>query len=525
MIKNNLRKKILKIPSKPGIYVFKGLKNKSLYIGKALNLKNRVKHYLKTDDTRLQKMISGSKNIDYIETRSDIEALILESQLIKKHRPLFNIMLRDDKQYSFVVFTGEDYPKILTTHQPKNHKETIGPFTDAEALKTTLRLLRQIFPYCTCKQSHHNYCLNYHIGKCPGFCCLKNKYLKDKSKIEKKKIEITITKNSYNLPVRAGYKNLVCNPLHNIRKYEKNIGTIKDILTGKRESLIKKLKREMRQLAKNGELEKAIELRNKIVSLDRIFENARIIKNSDILKINNSELESLLKVKKPIIKIGGYDVSNIQGAHATGSMVVFTNGEPDKNQYRKFKISCQGVALTLANINKTISLRPYLNRPNDTTMLKKILERRFRHEEWPLPDLILIDGGKAQLNAANGVISNYYTAFLDKQRAPSLIALTKNKKHIGEKIYISGIKSPISLTKLSATDKNLLLTINSEAHRFAISYYRKLHRQILKNRFKRSYLMSQLTTPWLALIRATSSSYRLHPSLRLVNLLATELGI
>ena len=441
MIENNLRKKILKIPSKPGIYVFKGLKNKSLYIGKALNLKNRVKHYLKTSDTRLQKMMSESKKLDHIETKSEIEALILESQYIKKHRPPFNIMLKDDKQYSFVVFTIENYPKIFTTHQPKNHKETIGPFTDAEALKTTLRLLRQIFPYCTCKQLHNNYCLNYHIGKCLGYCCLKN---------------------SHNLPVRTNYKNLAYNPLHNMKRYQSNIGAIRDILDGKKVSLVKNLKGKMGQLAQKGELEKAIELRNKITDVERIFKNAKIIKNSDILKEHISELQSLLKLKKPIIRIEGYDVSNIQGAHATGAMVVFTNGKPDKNQYRKFKIQ-----FTSHHDRSMLSD----NKLGDTGMLREILERRFRHVEWPFPDLIIVDGGKQQLRAVEAVAN--------PKQIP-IIAVTKNKKHIGEKIYISGRKTPILLTKLPSADRNLLLQIDSEAHRFAIGYYRKLHRQILK---------------------------------------------
>src|SRR3989338_7073784 len=410
MIENNLRKKILKIPSKPGIYVFKGIKNKSLYIGKALNLKNRVKHYLKTSDTRLQKMMSESKKLDHIETKSEIEALILESQYIKKH-------------------------------QPKNHKETIGPFTDAGALKTTLRLLRRIFPYCTCKQLHNNYCLNYHIGKCLGYCCLKN---------------------SHNLPVRTNYKNLAYNPLHNMKRYQSNIGAIRDILDGKKVSLVKNLKGKMGQLAQKGELEKAIELRNKITDVERIFKNAKIIKNSDILKEHISELQSLLKLKKPIIRIEGYDVSNIQGAHATGAMVVFTNGKPDKNQYRKFKIQ-----FTSHHDRSMLSD----NKLGDTGMLREILERRFRHVEWPFPDLIIVDGGKQQLRAVEAVAN--------PKQIP-IIAVTKNKKHIGEKIYISGRKTPILLTKLPSADRNLLLQIDSEAHRFAIGYYRKLHAKLFK---------------------------------------------
>lgn len=434
---DSLKKHITDLPFGPGIYVFKNAQKKYLYLGKATNLKNRVGSYLKTEDARIKKMVELAQSLRFISTQSEIEALILESQLIKRFRPQFNIVMRDDKQYAFVGFTREEYPKIFITHQPNSKHQSIkissfiGPFTDVGALKITLRYLRRIFPYCTCRQAHHNYCLNYHIGKCPGFCCLKS----DASNKEKK-------------------------------IYADNIKAIEKILSGKKNSFAMELKKEADNAARNDDFDKAIDLRDKRERLERIFENAKIIKYSDILKRYRSGLESLLKLQKPIIRIEGYDVSNIQGTHATGSMVTFVNGRPDKNFYRKFKIQTKQT-------------------PDDTTMLKEILIRRFKHDKWPFPDLILIDGGKAQLNTVCSVISSYYTMFLKKQRAPFLIALTKNKKHIGEKMYISGRKYPLALTKLSPADRNLFWAINSEAHRLAISYYRKLHQKLFKqqNRF------------------------------------------
>jgi len=397
-------------------------------------------------------MLELARSLGFISTPSEIEALILESQLIKKFQPAFNITLRDDKQYFYVVFTKEKFPKIFISHQPHIFKylnievsDSVGPFTDGGALKTALRVLRSIFPYCTCKQTHHNFCLNYHIDKCLGFCCLKKPS-----------------------PETQG---------RTLDSYLKNIEAIKDILSGKKSSLIKKLEKEMRKSAQNGNLEKAIELRKKISNLKRIFENAKIIKSFKILEAHHSDLESLLKIQKPITRIEGYDVSNIQGAHAVGSMVTFVHGQPDKNFYRKFKIK---------KTNKKEEGDLFHDRSKNTTyggdtgMLKEILERRFKHEEWPFPDLVLIDGGKAQLNVARSVISNYYTTLLKKQRAPLLIALAKNKKHVGEKIFISGRKNPLPLTKLSSSDRNLLLHIDSEAHRFAIGYYRRLHRKLFK---------------------------------------------
>ena len=443
-----------KAPINSGIYIFKNTKNKPLYIGKALNLKNRVKSYLKTSDTRLQKMISEAKKLDFITTDSEIEALILESQYIKKYQPPFNVTLRDDKQYGFVAFSEEKYPKIFITHQPQksesrivnselrlekslfhNSKLTIhnssyiGPFTDIGALRTTLKLLRRIFPYCTCKQTHNNYCLNYHINKCLGFCCLKK-------------------------PV---------NDKQQLTAYNKNIKSIKDILSGKKSSLIKNLEKEMKNLSKHKDYEKALELQHKIGKLKHIFQNAQILNTKFVIRNTENEQNNSIVLKQLARTIGlervpqrieCYDVANIQGKHAVGAMVVFIDGAPDKNQYRKFKIYTE-------------------HNPNDTAMLGEILSRRFNHPEWPHPDLIVVDGGKAQLNAAKEVlrIKNYVL------RIP-VIALTKNEYHIGHKIILDTGKE-IFLSKLPVQIKNFLLNIDSEAHRFAISYYRKVHRKTI----------------------------------------------
>lgn len=419
-----LKDAIKNLPKGSGVYTFKGLNNKFLYIGKASDLKNRLNSYLKTEDHRIKQMLDLAQSLRLLHTESDIEALIIESQLIKRFRPQFNITMRDNKQYFYVVISNERFPKIFWTHQPHDSKfkgsHSIGPFTDGNTLKSTLRFLRRIFPYCTCNKSHNNFCLNYHIGKCLGFCCLKKPVITDKQ----------------------------------VSAHKENIMAIKDILSGKRVSLVKKLEKEMGRLAKKGELEKAIELRNKISDLKRVFENAMIIKNSYILKTHRSGLESLLKLQKPIVKIEGYDISNIQGTHATGSMVTFVHGQPDKNFYRKFKIKTKQT-------------------PDDVAMLKEILERRFKHEEWPFPDLILIDGGKGQVNVAVKTLKEMGIKI-------QIIGISKNERHLGHQLIIPGRKTPPPLTKLSSSDKNLLLAIDSEAHRFAISYYRKLHRKLFK---------------------------------------------
>lgn len=415
-------------------------------------MKNRVRQYLKTaapkgaslaqngrDNPRLIKMVSESSKIDFIETESEIEALILESQYIKKYKPEFNIVLRDDKQYLYVGFTKEKFPKISLTHQIQNSKFKIlnsvfiGPFTDAGALKTTLRLLRKIFPYCTCKQLHHNYCLNYHIGKCIGICCLKLKS-NPPTGGEKVKIEIQNSK---------------------LKEYQSNIKTIKNILSGKKESVAKQFEKEMKNFASKHEYEKALELQAKIEKLKHVFQNAQIINKNQAFMIYHKDsrpfelLQKVLNLPYLPNRIEAYDVANIQGKYATGAMVVFNDEKPDKNQYRKFKIYTKQT-------------------PDDTAMLKEILIRRFNHPGWPYPDLIIVDGGIAQFNMAKKVSKNI-----------PVIALTKNEKHIGYKI-VTDQQKEIKLAKLPASLKNIILEINSEAHRFAIYYHRKLHRKSLK---------------------------------------------
>ena len=440
-----------KLPPKPGVYFFKDSGGKNLYIGKASSLKSRVLNYTKTaalkaglangrEDTRIKRMVQMASTLKFIATDSDIEALILESQYIKRYRPMFNVVMRDDKQYFYVGFSRGEFPKIFLTHQPQLVSSTeykvsgiqntkykilntdyVGPFTDGNAIKTTLRYLRNIFPYCTCKQLHNNYCLNYHIGKCPGFCCLKNSPERSRRIVEKK------------------------------YEYKNNIKAIRDVLSGKKKSLIKNLEKEMAAKAEEENFEEAIKIRSQLERLQRIFENARVIRD---LKISDNILEELkesLGLTKTPHRIEAYDISNIQGTNATGSMVVFENGKPNKNEYRKFKI-------------RTI------NQANDTAMLREVLERRFNHPEWPYPDLVVIDGGRGQLSSALKVL---------KDKEINIVALTKDDKHSGIKVTLPN-KDQIPLSRLPISVKNLILYIDAEAHRFAINYYRKLHRKSIR---------------------------------------------
>jgi excinuclease ABC subunit C len=453
-----LKKCIQQLPHTAGVYVFHTPRRQQgkhagtpLYIGKATHLKNRVSNYLQPKDNRIATMVKAAVQLTFIETRSDIEALILESQLIKKYRPKFNVMLRDDKQYFYIKLTPAEFPRIILTHQPSTHRtgwpeaglpagrqgphwgaqgqdpaksglgEVIGPFTDGTALKATLRILRRIFPYCTCTQKHHVRCLNAHIGKCLGDCCLK-KPVSDRR-----------------------------------REYAHNIRAIRDILSGKRTSLVRRLTREMKILATQGHLERAAKLQRTIAHVQRVFENARIV--ADMPAYTTTGLEKIIGTRHTINRIEGYDIANIQGQHAVGAMVVFENGVPVKSDYRMFRIKTSG---------------------GDTNMLHEILTRRMRHKDsadgetsWPLPDLVIIDGGKAQLSTALATFNKH----------TPIIALTKDDRHHGTKLTYkkSGSFHELPLTDLPPQTRNLILAVDAESHRFAISHYRHLHRSRLNS--------------------------------------------
>lgn len=244
---------------------------------------------------------------------------------------------------------------------------------------------------------------------------------------------------------------------------------IQEILSGKRTTLVSRLEKEMDTLARKEEFEGAIALRSKLGHIKRIFENARVVQDLRF-KIQDSEnnaleqLASLLKLPAALQRVEGYDISNIQGAYAAGAMVAFRDGKPDKNNYRKFRILPN---FFLKNLGGQARKR------GDTAMLTEVLTRRFRHPKWRFPDLIIVDGGKGQLNAA--------MAASGKSKV-KVIALTKNERHRGEKITFKagGKFKELPLSKLPKGAKNLILAVDSEAHRFAIGYYRALHRRALR---------------------------------------------
>ncbi|KKS37488.1 MAG: hypothetical protein A3G49_04005 [Candidatus Sungbacteria bacterium RIFCSPLOWO2_12_FULL_41_11] len=467
-----------KIPHKPGVYIFKDRHQKPLYIGKAGNLKNRLAFYFSQTIKipKIAKLLEEAKKIQILETASEIEALIKEAELIKKYLPKYNVLMRDDKGYFYIGFTKEIFPKILITHQPdtrpkyqnpnpksqtkhkiqklKHEISYIGPFTDGNALKITLRLLRRIFPYCTCKETHKRPCLNAEIGRCPGYCCFDNN---SKFKILNPKFETNSKSKILNSKQRL--------------EYQSNIKNIMAVLRGKKKQLIHELKNKMSTMSKNQEFEKAAVLRDQLFGLKNIFEHRQTLEVRPLARGQTSaELENRLKIllhtAKNISRIEGYDISNISGTEATSSMVVFSKQAnsyaPDKNQYRKFKI-------------KTV------HQISDVDMMREVITRRFNHPEWIYPDLIVMDGGKPQLNAATAALKSqipkHKPQINSKFKIPIITALAKQN----EELYIERWRFPIKLKKQPQEILHLFQRIRDESHRFAKKYHHKLREKKFKN--------------------------------------------
>ncbi|OGZ45810.1 MAG: hypothetical protein A2756_02800 [Candidatus Ryanbacteria bacterium RIFCSPHIGHO2_01_FULL_48_27] len=435
------------VPSTPGVYFFKGARGQILYIGKAGNLKTRIRSYFAASrdvGPAKERMLKEAVTLEWQELSSEIEALIEEARLIKKYRPRYNILMRDDKNYLYVGFTKERFPKVFLTHQPrqtlsrefKDKKATyIGPFTDATSVKRILKSLRKLFPYCTCKELHTRLCQNAQIGLCLGACCLNT--------------------------AKPTYATVDTNAAHTL--YKQHVASIQKILSGNQKTLIRMLTKKMETYSKDRAFEKAASIRNQLWGLEHIFAHSLYIKQEHSLENQKAlrKLEQILRLTYPIARIEGYDISNIQGTDAVGSMVVCTDGVMDKNEYRKFRI-------------KTVV------GANDPAMMQEILMRRFNHPKWQYPEVILIDGGVSQLNAARWAQKKYLhqavhnTNTWDTVAAIHIVSLAKRE----EELYLPGKIHPIALKHTSTTLLHLLQQIRDESHRFAIGFHRKLHRKL-----------------------------------------------
>ena len=412
-----------KIPSSPGVYHFLDEKGGLLYIGKAKNLKNRLKQYYQKELNRgpwIEEMMKIAADIRWIETDSEIEAVILEAELIGKLKPKFNIKLKDDKSFLVIKITKEDIPCVTLErfkNIDKNDKSAqyFGPYPSGDLLKKSLRYLRRIFPFRDCSVTKYRTytrkmrpCMYADINVCSGPCC----------------------------------------DLSSKDQYAKNISYLKKFLKGGKKSIIDSLEKEMAAMSRKKEYEKAVTLRNRITALNHLKDVAIGLKDEPF---DASRL--LFK------RIECYDISNLLDNFAVGSMVVFENGKPNKDEYRKFRIRDDRLE---------IAKEP----TSDLGRLKQVLERRFQND-WPRPDLIIIDGGEMQLRVAKEVLKQLNFDI-------PAISISKGAKRDKNDFHYSA--SDIAKYFLAnRTLENIAICARDESHRFAIAYYRSLH---LKEMFK-----------------------------------------
>ena len=421
------------LPLKPGVYKFYDKNKKLLYIGKALNLRNRVKSYFNDtlyDRPYVKKMIPLIQEVEIVETNNEIESLVLEAALIKEFKPKYNTDLKDDKSYAWIyVSTKDEFPLIKITRNVSSKElkrgELFGPYPNLHSARRVFTYLRKLYPFCTCspeRAKREKECMYFHIGLCPG------------------PYQGHITK----------------------AEYRRNITEILKFLKGRKRGQIAKLESKMKQYSKEKEYEKAGELRDKIEDLKYLGEKINfeynessesyITRRKKLLQSNFQELKIELGLKK-LNRIECYDISNIQGKEAYGSMVVAENGEIKRSQYRIFKI-------------KTIDT------PNDTQMLKEVLTRRFnkkqREKYNSYPEIVLIDGGKGQLSVVESSIpKDIY-----------LLGITKGRKYkrkggrlLDEFWYMN--RDSKKVEKIKVVNKEILIDLRDEAHRFAILHHRK----------------------------------------------------
>lgn len=552
----NIQEELKKLPAKPGVYLMHDEKDDIIYVGKAISLKNRVRQYFQTSRNRgakIEQMVTHIHRFEYIVTDSELEALVLECNLIKEHRPKYNTMLMDDKGYPFIKVTvNEEYPRVMLARtMQKDKARYFGPYTSVGAVKDTIDLIRKLYLIRSCNRNlpkdtgKERPCLNYHIGQCKAPCqgyISQEEYRESIEKVLRflnghydgviKDLERRMQEASEQMEFEKAieYRELL-NSVRQISQRQKitdSRGEDRDVIAvakdeedavvqvffvrGGRligrdhfflhtvegesdseilETFIKQFyagtpfipselmigeditehdileewltkKREQRvfiRVPKKGEKEKLVELARK---------NAELVLNTDKERLKREEgrtigavkeLEKLLGVEH-IVRMEAYDISNTNGFASVGSMVVYEKGKPKRNDYRKFKIKgAQGA--------------------DDYASMEEVLTRRFQYglnekeEEKELggfrafPDLILMDGGKGQVNVALKVLKRMNLVI-------PVCGMVKDHNHRTRGLYYNNVEIPIDR---SSEGFKLITRIQDEAHRFAIDFHRKLRRQ------------------------------------------------
>ncbi|MDQ0481378.1 excinuclease ABC subunit UvrC [Guptibacillus hwajinpoensis] len=529
-MEQDLKNKLAILPDQPGCYLMKDRQGTIIYVGKAKVLKNRVRSYFSgSHDGKTQRLVSEIRDFEYIVTSTDLEALILELNLIKKHDPKYNVMLKDDKSYPYIKITSEEQPRLITTRKIRKDKgKYFGPYPNAYAASATKKLLDRLYPLRKCRKMPDRVCLYYHIGQCLAPC------VKDVTKEQNKEMIDGITRflNGGHQEVKEDierkmglaaenmdferakeYRDLMfhIDKVMEVQKIQSNDGIDRDIFgysydkgwmcvqvffvrQGKlierdvslfpfyndaeedfltylgqfylqknhpkpKELLLPQhVNAEMAQelleipvhQPKRGKKKELVELteKNATIALNEKFSLIERDEKRTIDAVEN--LGNQLEIDAPL-RIEAFDNSNIQGTNPVSAMVVFLDGKPKKNEYRKYKI-------------KTVE------GPNDVGSMKEVVRRRYSRmlkESGPLPDLIIIDGGIAQIQAAKDVLENELGLDIP------VCSLTKDEKHKTSHLLIGDPPVAVYLSR-NSQEFYLLQRIQDEVHRFAITFHRQL---------------------------------------------------
>jgi excinuclease ABC subunit C len=415
------------LPETSGVYIFfKG--RSAIYIGKAINLKRRVSSYFDIGlEPKTASMMHQAEFVGFIQVASELEALLLEAKLIRKYMPHYNIAAKDDKHPLYIAITKEEYPRVYSVRKLTAESSPLiasyGPFPSSANVRSVLKMIRRIFPYSDHKLGKRP-CLYSHINLCSP---CPNLIDQSEDKENLKKI------------------------------YLKNIKNIKSILDGNIAKVVRNIEKEMKSLSKAEDYEAALKLRNKITRLEYItrpqipaefyMQNPNLYEDTKRKEIK--QLKALLAMKNIIVKnlsrIECYDIAHLGGTSATASMVTFTDGEPDKNYYRHFKIKkARG--------------------GDDYGSLSEIAKRRTKHfADWGVPDLIIVDGGTGQ-------VKSFSESFGEGYKIP-IVGIAKHP----DRLIIGKEK-----VKLTGAALNLVARVRDEAHRFA----RRYHHSLISNSIK-----------------------------------------
>ena len=440
-IKENLNK----LPDSPGVYIHKDKNGRIIYVGKALSLKNRVRQYFgsfKNMDTKTRAMVAKIAEFEIIETKTEMEALILECNLIKKYMPKYNIMLKDDKSYPYIKVTlGEDYPRLVKTRQvKKDGGRYFGPYANASAVNQMVDLLNGIYGLKRCSKTFnfneqiYKPCLNYHIGQCQGIC------------------RGEITKG----------------------EYRETLNQVMDFLSGRKKPLLTYLKGKMAEASEGLAFEEASYYRDLIMAAEAILELsqspiAQETKKTAVKTAGEEDMEEkerlreekasmlseyLKKIteadtseKSSLLRIEAYDISTLMGVDSVGAMVVYRGGKPLKSAYRKFRIRTEGI--------------------DDTGSLQEVIYRRLNKglegskSFLPFPHFILMDGGKGQVSSAESVLKALNLTI-------PVLGMVKDDNHRTRALIYKGKEHDISKDRKIY---NEISKIQEEVHRFAISYH------------------------------------------------------